>query len=147
MSVDGQKSDMFTMNFNRSGRRGTMHPSRADLEGEAGGFSVTTASVTDTTVFVAPSMKVFHLKTLIVQNLKTNTATLQLFASDGGGKQKLSVTLPSGGNLNLGPQSGELQGMIFGFSYSTCGVYARVVSASTEVSIFAGGQIRDQDMT
>jgi hypothetical protein len=145
MSVDGLKYDSYTVNFNKSGRRGTLHAQRADLESEAGGFSVTTASVTDVTVYTVPSQKTFHLKTLIVQNLKGNTATLQLFASDGGGKQRLAITLPSVTPLALG--QADLQGIIFGFSYSTGAVYARIVSASTEVSIFAGGQVRDQDNT
>jgi len=149
MSVDGQKGDMFTINFRKSGRRGTFHPEHSPLEGEAGGFSVVTATATDVTVFVAPSQKTFHLKTLIVTNGRANAATLGLFASDGAGKQRASIIIPATDTvvIGAGTPGSDLQGMQFGFSYSTGGLYARVTSASTEVSIFAGGQLRDQDFT
>jgi hypothetical protein len=147
MSVDGTKSDVFALNFRKSGRRGTFHAEPAELEGEAGGFSVSTASATDITVFTVPSMKAFHLKTLIVQNNKAAAATLQLFASDGAGKQRVAITLPATDTVVLGAGAQQLQGMLFGFSYSTGGLYARITSASTEVTIFAGGQVRDQDNT
>src|SRR5437867_4767506 len=126
MSVDGQKTDMFTLNFRKSGRRGTIHPEHAPHEGEAGGFSVVTATATDVTVFVAPSQKTFHLKTLIVTNGRANAATLGLFASDGGGRQRVSLIIPATDSLVIGAGTPgmDLNGMLFGFSYSTGGLYA-----------------------
>ena len=147
MSVDGLKTDIFAVNFRKSGRRGTIHPEPAELEGEAGGFSVTTLSATDVTVFTVPSMKTFHLKTLMITNSRANAALLQLFASDGGGKQRTQLIIPATDTVVLGAGAQQLQGLIFGFSYSTAALYARVTSASTEVAIFAGGQVRDQDNT
>jgi len=148
MSVDGLKSDVMTANFKKSGRRGTIHWEHSPLEGENFGFSVSVASATDITVFTVPSMKAFHLKTLIVTNGRANAATLNLFASDGAGKQRAAIILPATDTLALGAgATGDLQGLLFGQSYSTGAVYARILSASTEVSIFAGGQVRDQDNT
>src|SRR5437660_6130445 len=101
-------------NYRRSGRRGTIHQEHDPLTGEDFGFSVVTASATDVTVYTVPSLKTFHIKTLIIDNGRANTAKLKLFASDGGGKQRVTLTLPAQDTLIIGP--GELQGLIFGFS-------------------------------
>jgi hypothetical protein len=149
MSVDGLKSDITVSNFRKSGRRGTLHLEWSPLEGEAGGFSVATASNTDITVLIVPSSKAFHLKTLVVNNSNAAIATLQLFASDGGGRQKLQITIPAMDTtvIGAGTPGMDFNGAVFNFSYSTAGVYARFLNASTGMQIFAGGQIRDQDNT
>jgi hypothetical protein len=144
------------VNYRRSGRRGTVHPEFAPLEGEAGGYSVAAASATDVTVYTVPSQKVFHLKTVIAGPLAASGLgapyALNFYVSTSATGQKVQFIGPSAGQMIAGGivtgnqgGGGDIQGLTFGTSGSTAAVYAQVVNASLSIAIFVGGQLRDMD--
>ncbi len=124
----------------RSGRTGKVNWEQDSLPSEAFGFSVAAGSATDITVFVVPSLKTFHIKTLKLHNENSNAVIVRLFASAAAVNPIDRFWVAALDDHILGP--GDLQGYIFSNNQN---VYAQVISASTGVSIFAGGQLRDSD--
>jgi hypothetical protein len=126
--------------WRRSGRTGKVNWEQDTLYSEDFGFSIAAGSATDITVYVVPSGKTFHIKSLKLHNTNSNAVEVRLFASTGGGLPMDRFWVAAADDFVLGP--GDYQGLKFS---STQNVYAQVFSTSTGITIFAGGQVRDSD--
>jgi hypothetical protein len=128
----------------RSGRTGKVNWEQDTLYSEDFGFSVATASVTDITVYVVPSGKTFHIKTLKIHASAVATTEVRLFASVAAANpiDRYWVLSTSDTIVGAGANPGDLQGLKFS---STQNVYAQIIGASTGVTIYVGGQLRDSD--
>ena len=129
-----------TARYKRSGRTGKTNWEQDTLFSEDFGFSIAAGSATDITVYVVPSNKTFHIKSLKLHNTNAGAVEVRLFASAGALNPMDRFWVAAVDDLILGP--GDWQGLKFS---NTQNVYAQVFSASTGVTIFTGGQLRDSD--
>ncbi len=129
-----------TSRVKRSGRTGRVNWEQDTLTSEDFGFSIAAGSATDITVYVVPSLKTFHIKTLKLHNTNAGAVEVRLFASAAAVNPIDRYWVAPVDDTVIGP--GDLQGLKFS---NTQNVYAQVFSASTGVTIFAGGQLRDSD--
>ena len=126
--------------WKRSGRTGKVNWEQDTLYSEDFGFSVAAGSQADITVYVVPSNKTFHIKSLKLHNTNSNAVEVRLFASAGALNPIDRFWVAAVDDFVLGP--GDYQGLKFS---NTQNVYAQVFSASTGVTVYVGGQLRDSD--